>query len=87
MATREPDYQLDVQTAKKIVKLLEIDYDTAKVKSTPTAICQAIGIDRRTFNSVVAKAIFATAPDMAQTILRAHIMELVYVQTEWIPEV
>ena len=81
MATRRPDYQLTQKTAEKIVSMLEIDDDTLQAKAAPTEVCQEIGIDRRTFNSVVSKAIFAKSPTKAQTILREHLMEIVYVQT------
>lgn len=80
MTSRKAQFELNIKTAEKILSMLEIDYDTLETGATPTEICQEIGIDRRTFNSVVSKAIFTKRPTKAQKLLREHIMETIYTQ-------
>ena len=80
MTEKRPDFQLTQQKAEQIVSMLDYNYDTFKPQSTPSEICQALGIDRRTFNSVVSKAIFTKHPTEAQKLLREHIMDIIYNQ-------
>lgn len=80
MAPSKAQFKLNTKTAEKIISMLEINYDTLETASTPTKICQEIGIDRRTFNSIVSKAIFTKDPTEAQMLLREHIMEIIYAQ-------
>lgn len=80
MAKRRPDFELTLESAKKIVEMIGYDYDTYEPVSPPSEICKAFGIDRRTFNSIVSKAIFSKKPTEAQILIREHIMELIYGQ-------
>lgn len=81
MADRRPDFQLSPKTAETIISMLELDYNTLKTRATPAEICQELGINRRTFNSVISRAIFTEHPTEAQTQLRTHIMETLH--TQW----
>ena len=81
MPKKRPDFELTLQSAEKIVEMLDYDYDTFEPQSTPSEICQALGIDRRTFNSVISKVIFCKEPTEPQILLREHIMNIVYEQT------
>lgn len=80
MATRKAQFKLNTQSAEKIISMLEIDYDTLDPRATPSEICRELGINRRTFNSVISKAIFTKDPTEAQMLLREHIMEIIYAQ-------
>lgn len=80
MTERSPYFQLSKKTAEKIIELLGDPCDTETKRATPTQICQELDINRRTFNSAVSKAIFTTRPTEAQTLLREHIMEMIYTE-------
>lgn len=76
-----PDFQLTQRNTDKIVNLLDFDYDTFQPKGPPSEVCQALGIDRRIFNSIVTKAIFAKKSSAVQQVLRRQIMDIIYNQT------
>ena len=75
---RKTSHFRPLSTQYKANGMQKIDDDTLETGATPTEICQEIGIDRRTFNSVISKAIFTKHPTDAQTQLRAQIMEILY---------
>ena len=77
MNDRRPDFDLTPESANKIIEMLEWDHNTWQPKSTPSEVCQALDIDRRTFNSVVSKAIFTKHPSEPQQRLREHIMNII----------
>ena len=84
MAERRPNFKLNTESAEKIIGLLGENWDPNSKQATPSEICQEMNIDRRTFNSVVSKAIFTRHPSPAQKLLREHIMHTLH--TEWYNE-
>ena len=80
MTDRRPDFQLSIETAKKMIEILGPSWDNEAERATPKEICQELGIDRRAFNSAISKAIFAKRPTEAQVLLRTHIMEIIYTE-------
>ena len=84
MTERRPDFQLTSETSEKIISLLGPSWDDEAERATPAEICKEIGINRRTFNSAISKAIFSKHPTEPQKLLRMHIMEILH--AEWFYE-
>ena len=77
MKERRADFQLTSETADQIISLLGKPWENHEAeRATPTEICRELGINRRTFNSAISKAIFTKRPTEAQTKLRAHICDI-----------
>ena len=78
MTERRPDFQLTSETADQIISLLGESWDEDFKRATPTEISRELGINRRTFNSAISKAIFTKRPTEAQWKLRIHICDILY---------
>lgn len=76
MKDRRDDFELTLDAAETIIDTLGFDWNSRqRFAKTPADVCKVLGIDRRTFNSVVSKAIFAVDATDAQKMLRYSLME------------
>ena len=75
MRERKPDFQLTEDAAITIVETLGFDWDTRYFAKTPKEVCDKLGINRRTFNSIITTALFTKNATEAQQILRCRLTE------------
>ena len=76
MKDRRDDFELTLDAAETIIDTLGFDWESrSRFEKTPSDVCKVLNIDRRTFNSVVSKAIFAVNATDAQKMLRSSLYE------------
>ena len=72
---RREDFELTLENADTIIDILTpSDTRNWDWHGTPSDVCKTLNIDRRTFNSILSKAIFSRNPTKAQQKIRHFLM-------------